>query len=238
MLRASSVRLVAAAFFLLAGGLLSPAQAACLTIGIGTGGAYAEKRAAVIEKIFNKAGLCAKPLLAPARRLDLMEKKGELDGNAWRDDDYLASHGSEAKVPTPAEYFRGSLFWLRDRQDPSGQAGATIGILAGRDWPRDALKGLPISIFEANNYTQLVRLTESGRLEGFVMPTALFDTLDLDRALYQSKIIRAVPLYLVVQSRHRELIPALDDAIKALKDSGALDDPALRPPEDHSPASR
>jgi hypothetical protein len=230
MLRASLLRTIGVAFLLLAGGLLSPAQAACLTIGIGTGGAYTAERAALVEKIFIQAGLCARPLLAPARRLDLMEKRGELDGTAWRDDPYLASHRSEAKVPTPVEHFHGSLFWLSSREDPSGVAGATIGILAGRDWPRDALKGLPVSIFEANNYPQLFRLTERGRLAGFVMPTALFDTLDLDRSLYRSKVIRSVPLYLVVQRRHQDVIPALNDAIKALKESGALDD--------HSPASR
>lgn len=238
MLHASSVQIVGAAFLLLAGGLLSPAQAGCLTIGIGTGGAYAEERAAVVEKIFDKAGLCVKTLLAPARQLDVMEKEGELDGSAWRDDAYLATHRSEAKVPAPAEHFHGSLFWLRDHQDPSGVAGATIGILAGRDWPRDALKGLPVTIFEANSYTQLIRLTESGRLEGFVMPTFLFDSQKLERAKYRSKVIRMAPLYLVVQSRHREVIPALDDAIRALKSSGAIDSPALNLPEDHSPASR
>jgi len=230
MLRASLLRTVGVALLLLAGGLLSPAQAACLTIGIGTGGAYAEDRAALVKKIFTEAGLCVRPLLMPARRLDLMERRGELDGTAWRDDAYLATHRSEAKVPSPVVNFRGSLFWLRDHPDPSGAASATIGILAGRDWPRDALKGLPVSIFEANDYTQLFRLTESGRLEGFVMPTFLFDTLDLDRAKYQSKVIREVPLYLVVQGRHRSAIPALDKAIKTLKNKGALDDPAQRLP--------
>jgi hypothetical protein len=230
MLRASLLRTVGVALLLLAGEFFAPAQAACLTIGIGTGGAYTAERAALVEKIFAQAGLCARPLLAPARRLDLMEKRGELDGTAWRDDPYLATHRSEAKVPTPVEYFRGSLFWLRNREDPSGVNGTTIGILAGRDWPRDALKGLPISIFEANSYTQLFRLTELGRLDGFVMPTFLFDALDVNRALYQSKQIRSVPLYLVVQRRHQEVIPALNDAIKALKESGVLDD--------HSPASR
>jgi ABC-type amino acid transport substrate-binding protein len=230
MLRASLLRTVGVALLLAAGALLSPAQAECLTIGIGTGGVYAEKRAALVEKIFDKAGLCARPLLAPARRLDLMEKRGEVDGTAWRDDPYLATHAAEAKVPTPVEHFHGSLFWLRSKEDPSGVAGATIGILAGRDWPRDALKGQPVSLFEANSYSQLFRLTESGRLAGFVMPTGLFETLDVDRTLYRSKVIRSVPLYLVVQRRHQDVIPALNDAIKALKESGALDS--------HSPASR
>lgn len=224
MLRPSVVRAIGAFLLLLAGDPWSPAQAACLTIGIGTGGAFAEERAALVEKIFDKAGLCAKPVLAPSSRLDRMEKKGELDGNAWHDDAYLATHDSFAKVPTPVEHFRGSLFWLRDHGDPSHRAGATIGILLGREWPREALGGMPVSIYEASSYPQLFQLTESERLQGFVMPTFLFDKLPLDHEKYQSKIIRAVPLYLVVQTRYRGMIPALDKAIKALRSSGAIAD--------------
>lgn len=219
---ASPIRIAATALFILGWGVFSPARAGCLTIGIGTGGAFAEERAALVETIFNKAGLCAKPLLAPSPRLNLMEKKGQLDGNAWRDDAYLATHGAVVKVPTPVEHFRGSLFWLRDQEDPSHMAGATIGILMGREWPREALKGLPVAIFEANDYTQLFRLTESKRLQGFVMPTYLFDKLDLDRPKYQSRVIRVVPLYLAIQERHKSAIPALNNAIKALRNSGAI----------------
>jgi|SRR5579859_7904937 len=218
MFRASSV----AALLLLAGEIFSPAHAACLTIGIGTGGAYAKERAALVEKIFSEAQLCVKPLLAPARRLDAMEIKGELDGTAWRDDSYLATHRGETKVPTPVEQFSGSLFWLRDHPDPSAADGGTIGILAGRIWPRDALKGLPVAIFEANDYAQLFRLTRSGRLDGFVMPTQIFAKLDLDGSLFQSKVIRTTPLYLVLQNRHKAEIPALNKAIKALESSGAI----------------
>jgi len=221
---ASPIRIAATALLMLGWGFLSPARADCLTIGIGTGGAYAEERAALVETIFTKAGLCAKPLLIPSHRLDLMEKKGQLDGNAWRDDAYLATHSSVVKVPTPVEHFRGSLFWLRGHEDPSRMAGATIGILLGREWPREALKGLPVSISEANSYTQLFQLTENKRLQGFVMPTFLFDKLDLDRAKYQSRVIRVAPLYLVIQNRHKSLIPVLNKAIKALKRSGAITD--------------
>ena len=221
MLRPSIVRVIGA-FLLMAGHLPCPAQETCLTIGIGTGGAYAEERAALVEAIFSKAGLCAKPLLVPLSRLDRMEDKGELDGNAWHDDSYLATHGEMAKVPTPVEYFRGSLFWLRGHEDPSQVAGTTIGILLGREWPRDALDGLPIAIYEASSYAQLFLLTEKERIEGFVMPTDLFEKLTPNRDKYQSRIVRSVPLYLVVQSRYKSMIPALDTAIKAMRSSGAI----------------
>jgi len=222
MFRPSIVRAIGAFLLLLAGPLPCPAQDACLTIGIGTGGAYAEERAALVEAIFSKAGLCAKPLLVPLSRLDRMEDKGELDGNAWHDDSYLASHSEMAKVPTPVEHFRGSLFWLRGREDPSHVTGATIGILLGREWPRDALDGLPVSIYEASSYTQLFELTESGRLQGMVIPTEVFGKLAPNQDWYQSRVVRAVPLYLVVKSRYQSLIPALDKAIKAMKSSGAI----------------
>lgn len=216
MIRAGAVLL------LLTGGFLAPAQADCLTIGIGTGGAYAKERAVLVERIFERAQLCAKPLLVPARRLASMELRGELDGTAWRDDAYLGTHKGEVKVPTPVEQFSGSLFWLRGHPDPAGMDGSTIGILAGRVWPREALKGLPVAIFEANDYAQLFRLTASGRLSGFVMPTSHFGKLELNQSLYQSKVIRTVPLYLVLQARNKGDIPALDKAIKEMESSGAI----------------
>jgi hypothetical protein len=204
-----------------------PAQAACMRIGIPTGGANIDDVTKLVQTIFDRAGLCVKMSRAPQQRLNVMEEKDEIDGDAWRDDSFLANHPSMIKVPTPISNFSGSLYWLRGREDPSESAEATIGILLGRAWPRDALKGLPGSFFEGSSYQQLYEMTRTGRLHGFVMSTQVYQEMfasqEKNGDRFASREVRRVPLYLAVRARWSETVPALDKAVKSVMADGTAE---------------
>jgi len=211
---------------LLAAGAL-PA-AACLKIGVAEGGAYAGETVELVTSIFEQAGQCVHVMRAPQMRIDVMERQGELDGDAWRDDSYLAGAPTLAKVPTPVQHFSVSLYWKRGTADPASAPDATIGILPSRSWAHDAIKGLPGHVFEATSYHQLLALARTGRIQALAMPTLTFQKLVVDEkedaAAFLSREVLTRPFYLTLQKRDAELIPVLDAAIKALWAKGVISD--------------
>ncbi len=210
---------------LLAAGAL-PA-AACLKIGVAEGGAYAGETVELVTSIFEQAGQCVQVMRAPQMRIDVMERQGELDGDAWRDDSYLAGAPILTKVPTPVQHFSVSLYWRSDGADPAAAPGTVVGILPSRSWARDAVRDLPATLFEATSYRQLLQLARSGRIQALVMPTLTFRKLaeeEKEPAAFQSREVLSRPFYLALNKRDAGMIPALDTAIKALWAKGVISD--------------
>ena len=217
--------------------------AACLRIGVAEGGAYAGETADLVGAIFAQAGQCAQILRAPQRRIDVMERQGELDGDAWRDDAYLASASDLVKVTTPVQHFSVSLYWRRGAADPASAPNAVVGILSSRSWAPDAVRGLPNAPFEATSYRQLLQLMRVGRIQALAMPTLTFRKLaeeeKMDPSDFQSREVLSRPFYLALNKKNAGMAPALDAAIKALWAKGTISDrPPARRAETHSPASR
>lgn len=225
--------------FLMAGAAAPAAASDCPDIGVAEGGAYSEETAALVGTIFERAALCARIVLAPQTRIDLMEKQGALKGDAWRDDSYLAANPFLVKVPTAVQHFSVSLYWRQDLGDPSRTPGAIVGILMGRGWARDLLRDLQVTVFEASTYRQLLKLARSGRVRAFVMPTLTFDKLSAEEKTvpdsFRGRKLSSLPLYLALDRRIESEVPALDAAIKNLWAEGYISD---QPTPDHSPASR
>jgi hypothetical protein len=214
---------------------------ACLRIGVPDGGAYAGETVDLVHEIFDQAGQCVQILRAPQMRIDLMERQGELDGDAWRDDAYLSAAPTLAKVPTPVQHFSVSLYWRRGASDPAEVPGSVVGILASRSWARDAVQGLRVYLFEATSYHQLLQLARTERIQALVMPTLTFKKLveedKEDPGSFQSREVLSRPFYLALNTTNAGMIPALDSAITALWAKGVISDlPSSR--SSHSPASR
>ena len=211
---------------LLAAGAL-PA-AACLRIGVAEGGAYAGETVELVHEIFEQAGQCVQILRAPQKRIDLMERQAELDGDAWRDDAYLSAAPTLTKVPTPIQHFSVSLYWRGGSKDPALAPGTVVGLLSSRSWARDAVQGLPVTLFEATSYRQLLQLARTGRIQALVMPTLTFRKLAQedrqDPAAFHSREILSRPFYLALNKANAEAIPALDSAIRALWAKGVISD--------------
>jgi ABC-type amino acid transport substrate-binding protein len=195
---------------------------------VAEGGAYAGETVELIRNIFAQAGQCVDVLLAPQMRIDMMERQGSLDGDAWRDAVYLDDNPALTKVPTPVQHFSVSLYWRKDAADPAATPGTVVGILAGKSWARDALHGMPVTLFEATSYRQLLHLVRTGRIQALVMPTLTFAKLaeeeKEDPSAFRSREVLSRPFYLALQKRNAGMIPALNEAIKTLWAKGVISD--------------
>lgn len=214
-----------ALFLALAG---SGTASACPKIGVAEGGAYSGETVELVHIIFEQAGQCVDVLLAPRMRIDIMERQGLLDGDAWRDEVYLNDNPSLIKVPTPVQHFSVSLFWRQGSADPASAPGATVGLITGTTWARDALHGMAVTLFEATSYKQLIQLARTGRVQALVMPTLTFAKLAGEEKdempAFQSREVLSRPFYLALQRREAKTIPALDAAIKKLWAEGIISD--------------
>jgi hypothetical protein len=196
----------------------------CLKIGVSNGGVTGQASGELAVKIFERAQLCAKAIMVPQYRVSAMEEKGELDGDAWRVPAYFESHPFLVRVPTAVDYFRGNIYWRGGTAEPTGPD-ATIGILLGAFWAKQALSGSGVHIFEANSYDQMFRLTESGHIQGFVMPRFTYQKIahpELDALGLTSREIYSAPIYLALNRRHESLLPQLDNAIRQLSAEGVI----------------
>ena len=213
---------------LLAVGAAALPAAACPKIGVTEGGVYAGETVELVRTIFQQAGQCVDVLLAPQMRIDLMERQGSLDGDAWRDEVYLNDNPLLTKVPTPVQHFSVSLYWRQGAADPASAPGTVVGILAGRTWAREALHGMPVTLFEATSYRQLLQLARTGRVQALVMPTLTFAKLAEeekdDPSAFRSREVLSRPFYLALQKRNAGMIPALNEAIKTLWARGVISD--------------
>jgi ABC-type amino acid transport substrate-binding protein len=129
------------------------------------------------------------------------------------------------EVPTAVQHLTGALFWPEDALEPAGSA-ATVGVLLGQIWPRRAAQEQGAAYFEVRSYDQMIEMTRSGRLQGFMMAA---EALEILRPRYdylggyKIKKVTDIPLHLAVKRRYAALVPALDDAIRKMLAGGQIE---------------
>ena len=183
----------------------------CLKIGVASAAVSTAAVERIADRIFAVAGFCAEILVMPVNRLAGMSDSGEIDGEAFKTDNYLDQHPSLMAVPTPVYSYTGNLYWPGGMPEPAGPA-AVVGILLGQIWPRTPALQRNLTVFEVRSYDQIIEMTHSGRLQGFIMAGEAF-TLFRPRYDYLSDYnVRAVadlPLHLVLNRRHADRIPGV-----------------------------
>jgi hypothetical protein len=197
----------------------------CLKIGVASGGLTSAAVARITDEIFTTAGSCAEIISAPSNRLTALTDTDALDGEAFKITDYIEGHADLMAVPTAVQHLTGALFWPGDAAEPAGPA-ATIGVLLGQIWPRRAALEQGAAFFEVRGYDQMIEMTRSGRLQGFMMAA---EALDYMRPRYdylgdyKTKKVADIPLHLAVKRRYAALVPALDNAIRKMVASGQIE---------------
>lgn len=199
--------------------------AECLRIGVASGALTSAVVGRITQEIFTAAGSCADIVSAPSNRLTALTDSDGLDGEAFKITDYIEGHADLVEVPTAVQHLTGALFWPGDAAEPAGPA-ATIGVMLGQIWPRRAALKLGAAYFEVRSYDQMIEMTHSGRLQGFMMAAEgivmlrpRYDYLDG----YKTRKVCDIPLHLAVKRRYGALIPALDNAIRGMLASGQIE---------------
>lgn len=214
--------------YLLLSGLLPPAPASadqpCFRIGVPAGAGATGELMEITGHIFANAHLCATMIRLPQIRLDSMLGGHGLDGETVAGGDSPELAELLQAVPTPLAHFTGTLFWPAHQPEPRG-AGATIGIILGQEWARQGVLARGSAIFEVRENRQLLEMAQNMRLQGFLLPAETARHFRKDYPAVgdmQSRQIEDLPIQLRMAVRHRDLLPALDSSIIALRHDGYI----------------
>jgi len=126
--------------------------------------------------------------------------------------------------PTPYINFGVSLYWPLGVKEPKGP-NITIAAIAGTYWARQIADRLGARLLEANSYSQLLHLVQSGHVQAVLMATDVFQKIITTREVsqeLQGREVTTVPLHVVINRRYAALMPALDLAINALIADGTV----------------
>jgi hypothetical protein len=205
---------------------LGAGQAAeCLKIGVASGAVSTAAVERIADRIFVVAGSCAEILVMPSNRITAMSDSGEIDGEAFKTTSYLDQHSGLVLVPTAVYSYTGNLYWPRTAPEPEGPA-AVVGVMLGQLWPKAVAKQRNLSMFEVRSYEQMAEMARSGRLQGFIVAGQAFALLRPRYDFlgdYASRAVADIPLHLLLNRRHSDLVPALDQAIQTLRGRGEIE---------------
>jgi hypothetical protein len=199
------------------------AEPPCLRIGIDPGSLGAKATANVVKALYDQAGLCVTIQEIPNRRIAIMIRAHELDGEGARIGDYIAGSPDLLPIPTPLIAVTGKLYWLKGRGRPEG-SGHTIGFIRGYIWPPLVARTLDLGTTEVADQKSLAKMAASGRLDGFFMTDREFARLQsIDREKFESAPVRDLTIFHSVTRDHAALVPRLDVALRKLKADGTLE---------------
>ena len=184
----------------------------------------------VLPEIYASIGvnITIKPL--PAKRAQYEVRKGISDGEIMRIFSYGAENPSTIRVPTPYYYLETMAFVRADSQlsqlTESDLARYSIAKVRGVKHTNNITQGLPV-VHDLNSTNEIMRLVAKGRVD-----IALTNTVDGLMTLKELGIDNVVPinqplavfdLYHYLHKKNAHLVPKVDKAIIALKQSGKLD---------------
>ena len=179
---------------------------------------------ALAEALYREAGLCVAVQRLPTERVKRMIEGGELDGVVVRTREFIAAYPGLVAVPTPLLTVEGRLYWRAGQPKPEGE-GHKIGIPRGWVWPRLSVQALGAEAVEVDSTETLPRMTEAGRIDGFLLADYEFDNFvgtGPERSLFTSVTVNTLLLYHTVTLNHVDLVPVLDAAVRRLVASGEV----------------
>ncbi|TNE62229.1 MAG: ABC transporter substrate-binding protein [Alphaproteobacteria bacterium] len=211
---------------------LDEPQTHCLKLGADESlGASYDRFEALFEDLYGRAGLCAKSVPMDPKRIEQLLDLGDLDGDWFRPADYVESrHKMMLQLQQPILGLESRLVWLAS-SDFSGQPadlkGRIVGYQAGFRWleghiPR--MGGIP---FAVSSTAQIRGLLERGRIDVFatssVHEPAVLETFGKDMGLVHQSTWAAVPFYHLLHPRHEDKVARLNDALKQMIESHAIE---------------
>jgi hypothetical protein len=198
------------------------ADAACMRIAVDPGALGAKATAKFMHALYDEAGLCVTILEIPNKRIVAMLRDHALDGEGGRTAEYIETSPDLIAIPTPLVEVTGMLYWPKGRQRPQSKE-QVIGYIRGYIWPPMVAQELGLGTTEVTDQVSLAKMTLSGRIDGFFMTDSEFARiLKGSDAEFDASPVRSLTVYHSVTRDHAALVPILDQALRKLKASGAV----------------
>lgn len=215
----------------------TPADAECLTLA---NNAKKFKLVATfdndIRKVFRKAGICAKYMNIPLKRIQHNMQVGNLDGEYLRVKSYIElMKDYVVPIPTEAINLDGYLVSLKSTgfapQSLSELKSRKVGVIHGAIWQIKAAKKAE-DIYRAYKYDILAKLLKKQEIDAFLIERLSLRSLMMSGFFSPgdvtvSPVVVRIPTYILLHKKHKSLIAKLDDALKQVKKEGGFTFSAL-----------
>lgn len=184
-----------------------------------------------IHRVFRKAGICAKYINIPLKRMQHNMRDGKLDGEYLRVKTYIeAMKEHVVPVPTVAITLDGYLISLKGSgfspQKLSDINDKKVGVIHGAVWQKKAVAKASM-IYEAYKYDILARLLRRREIDAILIErlslrSLLMSGLFSPRDVKVSPVVVRIPTYILLHKKHENLIAKLDKALNEVKQEGGF----------------
>ncbi|WP_169719824.1 transporter substrate-binding domain-containing protein [Zooshikella ganghwensis] len=186
----------------------------------------------VLRSIYETAGLCFNAVIAPPKRLLLMQQSGGIDGEVGRSNFFFINEEpSLIKIETPILKIYGVYITKNTKEKIDWGIPylneKRVGSLRGRYWSDYYAKEKVINLHLAHDINQLFTMLEYNRIDGF-----LTDTFSLKIATLANKInpdkywispnLVDLSIYHSLSNKHLEIASSLEKVIKSNIKSGLI----------------
>lgn len=202
------------AFFLLS----KPVQAegTCLVFGVPNHARHIELTN-IISAAFDQAGICHQIKYAPSKRLTLLLKNGQIDGEFIRTMDYGAVVGDiAAPIDFPILTVPGVLITkyknVRSLYDVEGDA---VAIVRGHQWAVNEVAHLG-NVMEVSDFNQLPELLGKDRIVGFLANEASWSEYKDKYPGFYTSFVRNLSAYIWLLRTHKDQEAKIIEALKNL----------------------
>jgi len=177
---------------------------------------------------YAKLGIEARGVRLPAARALAQSAAGVTDGEVHRIDAIKERHPQLLQIPIPVNTLEGVAITCGrdvDTTPPGAISGNRIGIKIGNRYAERLVQGMP-SVTPLVDERKLVDMLVAHRLDIVVGDRPWANTLLAAPGTACLRIneppLVTVPLYHYLHERHRDLVPAVTDALRELRDSGEM----------------
>lgn len=211
---------------------MQSAAPVCLRLGGDESlGAYFQTFENLFDRLYAKAGLCATSTSMTPKRIEQLMRTGELDGDWFRPAEYIATRTLEQHILLQAMFgLEARIIWLKKTEfsgNPEDMKGLTVGYRAGFRWLEAHVPLMEATPFPVTYSSQVKALLMHGRIDLYATSSlheaAVFETFAQDADKYASAHWATEPFYHLLHSRHADKIPALNEALRTMHQSGELE---------------
>ncbi len=184
-----------------------------------------------IQAMFQKADICVNYIILPLPQIEVQMADGAIDGEYLRVKSYIEAMKEHViAIPTPVAEGKGHLVTNKasnfSPKSLSDVGHKVIGYVTGISWHLGLVRKLKTPR-AAKRYENLAKQLMKGRIDGFLIDELTLSRLMKHGLLPKDQVIKSPPIidlsaYIVLHRKNSNYIPALDMALKQVKEQGGF----------------